>query len=197
MWGTRQCELREFAAGLQRANRFSRYFISGRHRTNGAGNIAHRRMPPMSDATTKTFWGTRNILILVVIFGVPILLGLGAGYGVLSPREWAFGMIAWVAMLLLLASARKRAAKKKPTAGVEQGSAIDDAGRKRMLRDIRKRKVWIAVLIVLLPIGIANGVAHRAWLPTLTGVGISLTLMYVAIREIRQRRKRLGQVPQV
>jgi len=146
----------------------------------------------MNDARTTTFWGARNVLILAVAFGVPILVALGAVYGLLSPREWAFGMIAWVAMLLLLASARKRTTKKKLMLGVEQGSAVDDDVRKRMLRDIRKWRAWIGVLIVLLPIGIADGIAHRAWLPTLAGVGISLTLMYVAMREIRQRRKRLG-----
>ena len=146
----------------------------------------------MNEAMTKTFWGTRNILTLVVIFGVPILLGLGAGYGVLSPREWAFGMIGWVAMLLLMASGRKRAAKKDLVSGAEQRPAVDDAGRKRLLREIRKWKVWIAVLIVLLPIGVADGIAHRAWLPTLTGAGISLALIYLAIRKIGQQRERLG-----
>lgn len=145
----------------------------------------------MNDAMTKTFWHTRNIVIFLVAIGVPVLLVLGAVYSLLSPREWAFGMIAWVAMLLLLASARKRAAKKMLISGVEQNSVVDDDARKRTLRDIRKRKVWIGVLIVLLPIGIAEGMVHRAWLPTLAGVGISLTLMYVAIREIRQRRKSL------
>ena len=146
----------------------------------------------MNDAAPKTFWGTRNILILVVIFGVPILLGLGAGYGVLSPREWAFGMIGWFATLLLLASARKRAAQKKPTSGVEQGSAVDDDARRRMLREIRERKIWIGVLVIVLPIGIVNGITHQAWLATLGGTGISLMFMYVAMREIRQRRKKLG-----
>jgi hypothetical protein len=128
----------------------------------------------------------------MMIFGVPILLGLGAGYSVLSPREWAFGMIGWVVMLLLLASARKKATKKNLALGPEQKPVIDDASRKRLLREIWKWKVWIAILIVLLPIGIANGIAHRAWLPTLTGAGISLALMYIAIRKIEQRRTRLN-----
>jgi len=146
----------------------------------------------MNHAMTKTFWGTRNILILVLAFGVPILLVLGAVHGLLSPREWAFGMIAWVAMLLLLGSAQKRAAaKKEATQGGEQSSAVDDDARKRRIRDIRKWKLWIGTLIVLLAIGIADGVAHRAWLPTLAGVGISLMLMYVATRQIRQLRKKL------
>lgn len=151
----------------------------------------------MNNAMTKTFWGTRNILILVLAFGVPILLVLGSVHGLLSPREWAFGMIAWVAMLLLLASAQKRAAaKKEPMLGEEQSSAVDDNARKRVLRDIRKWKLWIGILMVLLAIGIADGIAHRAWLPTLAGVAISLMLMYVAIRKITQRRKKLDSTRQ-
>jgi hypothetical protein len=47
--------------------------------------------------------------------------------------------------------------------------------------------VWIGVLAVCLPIGIVNGVAHRAWLPTLIGVGMNLLLMYAAMLEIRRR----------
>ncbi|MGH9440264.1 MAG: hypothetical protein ACRD22_20945 [Terriglobia bacterium] len=150
----------------------------------------------MNEAITKTFWSTRNILILVAAFGVPILLVLGAVHGLLSPREWAFGMIAWVAMLLLMASAQKKAsAKKGPTPGEEQ-SSVNDNARKRMLRDVRKWKLWIGILIVLLAVGIADGIAHRAWLPTLAGVGISLMLMYIAMREIRQRRKKLNSTRQ-
>jgi hypothetical protein len=146
----------------------------------------------MNDANTNTLWGIRNILIFVAAVGFPFLLALGAVYGLLSSRAWAFGMIAWVAMLLILASARKRAAKKGLVLGYEQRSTVDDVARQRMLRDIRKWKVWIGVLIVLLPIGIADCIAHRAWLPMLAGVGISLTLMYVAICKIRHRRKWLG-----
>lgn len=62
---------------------------------------------------------------------------------------------------------------------------VDDDTRDRILRDIRKWKVWIGVF-VLLPIGVANGAAHRAWLPTLPGVGISLLIVYVARREIKR-----------
>lgn len=148
--------------------------------------------PTSAHAAAKNWTRDRRPLIFALAVGVPILLVLGAVYGLLSPHEWAFGMIAWVAMLLLLASAQKRVAKKKLLFGVEQRPAVDDDSRKRMLRDIRKWKVWIGVLIVLLPVGIADGIVHRAWLSTLSGVGISLTLMYIAIREIRWRRKRLG-----
>ena len=146
----------------------------------------------MNDAHTKTLWGTRNILIFVAAVGFPFLLALGAVYGLLSSRAWAFGMIAWVGILLILATVRKRAAKRKLVLDDEQRSAVDDAARKRMLRDIRKWKVWVGVLIALLPIGIVDCIAHRAWLPMLSGLGVSLALMYVAIRQIRQRRRRLG-----
>jgi hypothetical protein len=145
----------------------------------------------MNEAMTKTFWGTRNILLLVAAFGVSVLLALGAVHGLLSPREWAFGMIAWVTMLLLLAGVQKRAAAKKgPTLG-EERSSVNDNARKRMLRDVRKWKLWISILTVLLAIGIADGIAHRVWLPTLAGLGISLMLIYVAMRKISERRKKL------
>jgi hypothetical protein len=101
-------------------------------------------------------------------------------------------MIAWVATLLLWTGARKWAMKKSIASSEEPGPAVDDDARDRILRDIRKRKVWIGVLMVLLPIGIANGVIHRAWLPTLAGVGISLLIVYVAIHEIKHQRKRLN-----
>jgi divalent metal cation (Fe/Co/Zn/Cd) transporter len=155
------------------------------------GHSQHRRMSPINDLMTNTFRSPRNILILTLVVGVPILLVVRAVHDLLSPRQWAFGMIAWVAMLLLLASTRKWAAKKKRELE-EQRPLADDEAHKRMLVDIRKWKVWIGVLIVLLPIGTADGIAHRAWLPTLAGVGISLTLIYVAIREIKQRRKLLA-----
>jgi hypothetical protein len=100
-------------------------------------------------------------------------------------------MIAWVTMLLLLAGVQKRAAAKKgPTLG-EERSPVNDNARKRMLRDVRKWKLWVGILTVLLAIGIADGIAHRAWLPTLAGVGISLMLIYVAMRKISERRKEL------
>jgi hypothetical protein len=129
---------------------------------------------------------------LVVILGVPALLCLGLAYDTLSPREWAIGLLTWFATLLLWTIVRKLAAKKTLASSAEPVIPLDDDTRRRILREIWVRKAWIGILAVLLPVGIANGVAHRAWLPTLGGVAISLSLMYVAAHEIRQRRQRIN-----
>lgn len=133
-------------------------------------------------------------LAIVVIIGVPPLLFMGAIYGLLSAPEWAIGMIAWVATLLFWASARKRPIENNLTSIAEPSTAVDDDARNRIVHEIRKRKVWIGVLVAVLPIGIANGVAHRAWLPTSAGVAMSLSIVYVAIREIKHQRKRLSLI---
>ena len=129
-----------------------------------------------------------KFVALIAIFGPSALLLLGFVYGILSPREWAFGMLVWFAALLLLAIVRKQMARKTLSSSAEPVVVLDDSARRRILRGIWRNKVWIGVLAVCLPIGIVNGVAHRAWLPTLAGVGINLLLIYVAIREIRRRR---------
>ena len=129
-----------------------------------------------------------KFVALIAIFGPSALLLLGFVYGILSPREWAFGMLVWFAALLLLAIVRKQMARKTLSSNAEPVVVLDDSARRRILRGIWRNKVWIGVLAVCLPIGIVNGVAHRAWLPTLAGVGINLLLIYVAIREIRRRR---------
>jgi hypothetical protein len=125
---------------------------------------------------------------LIAIFGPWALLFLGFVYGILSPREWAFGMLVWFAALLLLAIVRKRTTWKTLSSSAEPAVVLDAHARRRILRRIWMNKVWIGVLAVCLPIGIVNGVAHRAWLPTLAGVGMNLLLMYVAIWDIRRRR---------
>ena len=130
-----------------------------------------------------------NTGALLLILGVPAPLCLGLAYGTLSPREWAIGLLVWFAMLLLLAIVGKLAAKKTPSPNVEPAIALNDEIRRRILREIWVTKAWIGVLSVLLPVGIVDGVVHHAWLPTLVGVGISLTLMYVAAQEIKRRRK--------
>ena len=68
---------------------------------------------------------------------------------------------------------------------------VDERTRKRILRGMWINKIWIGLLAVSLPFGIAIGMANRAWLPVLGGVGINLFLMYHAIREIRHQRNRL------
>jgi hypothetical protein len=80
----------------------------------------------------------------------------------------------------------------KPNSSAEPAIALDDHTRRRILREIWMLKVWIGVLALLLPLGIANGVAHRAWSPTLVGVGVNLLWMYGSALAIRRLRERLN-----
>ena len=150
-------------------------------RDNDAARVSARRI------VTKTATFSKSVA-LTAIFGTVALLLLGFVYGILSPREWAFGMLAWFAALLLLAFVRERMTGNNLLSNAETAIALDDRARRRILRRIWMNKVWIGVLAVCLPIGIVNGVAHRAWLPTLIGVGMNLLLMYAAMLEIRRRR---------
>jgi hypothetical protein len=132
-----------------------------------------------------------RVVAVVAIFGVPALLFVGVVYGFLSPREWGGGMLSWFAALLLATTVGKLTAKKSPASSGVPAVALDDHSRKRILREIWVRKAWIGILAVSLLIGGANGAAHRAWLPTLIGVGMALLWMYVTAREIRRRRERI------
>src|ERR1700746_3512566 len=136
-------------------------------------------------------------IALVVIFGVPALLCLGLAYDTLSPREWAIGLLTGFAALLLWTVVGKLATKKTLASSAEPAIAADDDTHRRLLREIWVRKAWIGILALLLPVGIANGVAHRAWLPTLGGVGISLSWMFFAAHEIRGDQERINSTRQL
>ena len=128
---------------------------------------------------------------LLVILGVPALLCLGLADNRLSPRAWAIGLLAWFVALLSWMIVVKLAAKKTPASSPESAIVLDDYIRRRILRRIWIQKTWIGILAILLPIGIVDGITHRAWLPTSGGVGISLLWMCLAAQDIRQSRKRL------
>ena len=133
-----------------------------------------------------------EMVALLVILGVPALLFLALVYNALSPRGWSIGLLAWFATIALWATLKKRAEKKAFRPSADPPIALDDDTRRRISRRIWMSKVWIGVLVLLLPVGIANGVAHRAWLATFVGVGMNLLLMYVAAQEIKRRQKRLN-----
>jgi len=136
----------------------------------------------------------RFLLVIAasVILGVQAFLLLGFVYGFLSPREWAIGLFAWFAVVLLWALFRKMTLKKSLASKEEPRPALDERSRKRILRGIWFRKAWIGVLAILLPLGVANGVAQRAWLPTSVGAGINLLWMYVTVEDIKRRRQRIS-----
>jgi hypothetical protein len=69
--------------------------------------------------------------------------------------------------------------------------SIDDITHKRVLRTIRTRKLWIGVLAVCFPIGVAMCIAERAYLPLLCGATMNLLFMYGAREDIKRLKKRL------
>ena len=132
-------------------------------------------------------------LALLVIVGPMALLGLGLAYNTLSVRALVIGILTYWVAILLLAVVRKQAAQSRQAKdGDTAPGVMDDRARRRILRGIRINKVWVAALVILLPIGIANGVIHHAWLPTLCGGGVSLFLIYAEIQWIKRRRKLLN-----
>jgi hypothetical protein len=80
----------------------------------------------------------------------------------------------------------------KPSPSAEPTIALDDDTRRRFVRGIWIRKVWIGVLAVLLPLGIANGVTQHAYFPTLVGVGMNLLWMYLTAKQINRLRERIN-----
>ena len=132
-----------------------------------------------------------KVIAMVAICGALALLFVGAVYEILTPREWAVGMSIWFAAILLFAATRRRPATRTASSNTGAAAILDDRTRRRTLRRIWINKVWVGVLALCLPIGIADGAVHHAWLPTITGVTMNVLLMYVAIRDLRQRRARL------
>jgi len=125
--------------------------------------------------------------LAVFVFGFSglLLLTLGGEHGILSPREQAVGMLILVVLLCgLMLFLGRRLARKVRAAQGESQTDRDAAIRHR----ITARKVWIVILVLLLPVAIANGVARRALAPTVTGVAVSLFMIYVAAKDIRRLR---------
>lgn len=132
-----------------------------------------------------------KIAALLLLVGIPTLLCVGLAYDLLSLREWAIGLLAWFAVLVSWMVVVKLGAKKTTGASAEPEIVPNDHSRRGIARRIWVWKTWIGVLIVLLPIGVVDGIAQRAWLPTLVGAAISLLWIYVAAQGIKQSRKRL------
>ena len=132
--------------------------------------------------------------LITTIAGVGLLglLTFGMTRGFLSPRGQAIGMLlSFVGLSSLMVFLGKRAAKTHKAELAHAAPGTDTGEHHRRLRSIQIRKVWIAILVALLPIGIANGIVNHAWLPTLVGVGANLSMIYVARESIRRLRKSL------
>jgi|SRR5271170_7762754 len=130
---------------------------------------------------------------LTVICGPLVLLFLGAVYNILSPREFGIGLLAFlVGFPVLMWYLAKRRAKKYRLSYADSPPAIDDKARRRITRRILRNKIWIGVLAVCLPVGVAKGITERAWLPTVVGVAINQLWIYVSILEIKRLRRVLN-----
>ena len=131
-----------------------------------------------------------KIAATIVIVGTAASLAVSAVYEILTPRELGIGMLAWFAAILLFAATRRWLATRTGLSYTGTGSFVrlDDRTRRHMLRRIWMNKVWVGLLALCLPVGIAEGTAHHAWLPTIAGVTMNLLLMYSAIRDLRTRR---------
>ena len=68
---------------------------------------------------------------------------------------------------------------------------VDAVDRQRILRRIQYGKIWIGILVILFPFGIADCAVQRAWVPMVCGGGMSLFMMYGSFREVRRLQKRL------
>jgi hypothetical protein len=129
------------------------------------------------------------LLLQLCLWGALSLVVVALIRGLLSPREFGIiGIVTFIAFFVSFGLIRNKLAKQI----TEPPIALDDDTRKRILRGIWMMKAWIGILVLSLPIGVANGVANRAWLPTSVGVAMNLLLTYVALQEIKRRRKRLN-----
>jgi hypothetical protein len=133
-----------------------------------------------------------KVLAFALIIGVPTLLFVGCVYGILSDREWAFGVLGWFAIVLLWALVRKLVARTDRASVSERGTPVDEGTRKHLLRSIRLEKIWIGALAVCLPIGIVDGIAQHFYWQLLIGIGINLSLMYVAREHIKRLKSRVN-----
>ena len=74
---------------------------------------------------------------VVAIVVIQLLLLLGFVYGILSPRQWAVGLLIWFAVLLLWVLLSEDDTKERASCRVESPiPALDERARKRILRMI-------------------------------------------------------------
>ena len=134
---------------------------------------------------------TKNIvylLLFVLGVGMPSLLIVGAGYVHLSRglvAIWACACVVLLAVLLGLARSLQRNTEGTP----KRAGRLDAGAHNRLIRLIRIRKLWMVVLIALLPIGIAYGLSQRAWAETVVGATLSITFAFLSYFEIKRMRR--------
>ncbi len=90
---------------------------------------------------------------------------------------------------MLFAALVKLLEGKRARSDAQSAVSFDDKTRRWLERWILLLKVWIGILAVSLPLGIASGIVQHALVPTSVGVGINLLMMYVGAQGIRRTQK--------
>jgi len=132
--------------------------------------------------------GLQLLALFVVLFG-PVFLLLGSYKHVISDRGLGIGFLSYFVGVMLLAALVKSLERKRPPSDAQGPVSFDDKTRRWLERWIWLLKLWIGILVVSLPLGIANGIARHVLLPTSVGVGINFLMMYFAAQEIRRMQK--------
>jgi len=139
----------------------------------------------------STFAKARLLTLVCYAGAVSLVLHKNA-YGHLSDRADTTALVvvtfSWF-LLIALFSVLEQHARKTVSPAAERPT--DDASRKRRILLIRLNQGWIALLVFALVYGLLHIPAGTpAWV-VLVAVGISLFLMGVKIRQVRQIKRSL------
>jgi predicted secreted protein len=130
------------------------------------------------------------VILTLLFVAMPSLLIIGVEYVSLSRRIFAIWLCVWIAMLLILLGLSKKLQARREVAPIAENAALPDVGtRGRLIHLLRIRRMWLAILFVLFPFGIAYGISERAWVGTMAGAAVSITfsvLSYLDMRRIRR-----------
>jgi hypothetical protein len=131
---------------------------------------------------------TRRMLASAVVC-VSLLLELGFVFQLVPRRVGAIVILLWFVLVILLLARLQSVDRKRAVSDAKPTIYLDDKAVRWSERWILLLKVWIGVLAVSLPLGIANGIVQHQLLAIFIGAGINLLMMYVAAREIRRMQK--------
>jgi hypothetical protein len=126
--------------------------------------------------------------LFVFLFG-PALLLLASHNRIVPDRRFAIGLLTYFGAVMLFAALVKLLERKRSPSDAEREVRPDHKTRRWLELWISVLKIWIGMLAISLPIGIANGVMQRALLPTSVGVAINLSMMYLAAKGIKRTQK--------
>lgn len=132
--------------------------------------------------------GLQLVGFFVFLFG-PALLLLASHNRIVPDRRFAIGLLSYFGAVMLFAALVKLLERKQSPSDAQRAVSLDDKTRRWLERWILLLKVWIGILAVSLPLGIAKGIVQQALLPTSVGVAINLLMMYLAAQGIKRTQK--------